>query len=111
MKEIKAVIQPSRLSRVRDALRKVPGFPGMTITAAEGCSDVEELKLPRRETEDLIEFSRKVRLEIVSPEEHVEEMVRIIRELCHSGQRGDGIVWVTPVEAFTRLRERQGDSP
>lgn len=104
MREIKAVIQPSRLSRVRDALRRVPGFPGMTITAAEGCSDVEDLRLPKRATEDLVEFSRKVRIEIVSPDEHVDEMVRVIRELCHTGQRGDGIVWVTPVETFSRLR-------
>ncbi len=106
MKEIKAVIQPSKLSRVRDALRKQPGFPGMTITAAEGCSDVEEQKLPKRDTEDLVEFSRKVRIEIVSPDEYVDEMVRVIRELCYTGQRGDGIIWVTPVDAFNRLRER-----
>lgn len=106
MREIKAVIQPSKLSRVRDALRKLPGFPGMTITAAEGCSDVEELKLPKRDTEDLVEFSRKVRIEIVSPDEYVDEMVRVIRELCYTGQRGDGIIWVTPVDAFNRLRER-----
>jgi nitrogen regulatory protein P-II 1 len=106
MKEIKAVIQPSRLSRVREALRKVPGFPGMTITAAEGCSDVKDLALQKRDTEELVEFSRKVRVEIVSPDEHVDEMVRIIHELCHTGQRGDGIVWVTPVDTFSRLRER-----
>jgi nitrogen regulatory protein P-II 1 len=69
MKEIKAVIQPSRLSRVREALRKV-------------------------------------RIEMITPDEHVDEMVRIIRELCHTGQRGDGVVWVTPVETFSRLRDR-----
>ena len=106
MREIKAVIQPSRLSRVRDALRKVPGFPGMTITAAEGCSDVDEAHPQKRGTEELVEFSRKVRIEIVSPDEHVDEMVRVIRELCHTGQRGDGIIWVTPVDSFNRLRER-----
>jgi len=105
MKEIKAVIQPSRLSRVREALRKVRGFPGMTITAAEGCSDVADLALQRRDTEELVEFSRKVRIEMVTRDEHVDEMVRIIHELCHTGQRGDGIVWVTPVDTFTRLRE------
>jgi nitrogen regulatory protein P-II 1 len=106
MKEIKAIIQPSRLSRVRDALRKIRGFPGMTITAAEGCSDVEDSKLPKRAAEELIEFSPKVRIEIVSPDEHVDELVQVIRELCYSGQRGDGIIWVTSVDSFKRLRER-----
>lgn len=106
MKEIKAIIQPSRLSRVRDALRNIRGFPGMTVTAAEGCSDVEDSRLPKRPSEELVEFSPKVRIEIVSPDEHVDEMVGVIRELCFTGQRGDGIVWVTPVDTFKRLRER-----
>jgi len=106
MKEIKAVIQPARLSRVREALRKVAGFPGMTITAAEGCSDVEDLNLPKRPTEELIDFSHKVRIEMVAPDQYVDQLVHVIRELCYTGQRGDGIVWVTPVDAFNRLRER-----
>ena len=36
MKEIKAVIQPSRLARLREQFRKLPDFPGMTVTHAEG---------------------------------------------------------------------------
>ncbi|MEO8038162.1 MAG: P-II family nitrogen regulator [Betaproteobacteria bacterium] len=106
MKEIKAVIQPARLSRVREALRKVTGFPGMTITSSEGCSAVEDVTSPKKVTEDLIDFSHKVRIEMVSPDEHVDALVGVIRELCFTGQRGDGIVWVTPVDAFNRLRER-----
>ena len=34
----------------------------------------------------------------------VEEIVKIIYECAHSGQKGDGIVWVTDVGAFRRLR-------
>jgi nitrogen regulatory protein P-II 1 len=36
MKEIKAVIQPARLPRLREAVRKIHDFPGMTVTRAEG---------------------------------------------------------------------------
>ena len=36
MREIKAVIQPARLARVREAFRRIPDFPGMTVSRAEG---------------------------------------------------------------------------
>jgi nitrogen regulatory protein P-II 1 len=37
MKEIKAVIQPHRLSKVRSAFRHIKNFPGMTVSKVEGC--------------------------------------------------------------------------
>ena len=37
MKEIHAVIRPQKLPRLREVLRAVPGFPGMTISKAAGC--------------------------------------------------------------------------
>jgi Cu/Ag efflux pump CusA len=37
MKEIKAIVRPARLDRVSDALRKLPGFPGMSVGKVEGC--------------------------------------------------------------------------
>ena len=36
MKEIKAIIQPHMLSRVREALGELPHFPGMTVTKCRG---------------------------------------------------------------------------
>jgi len=38
MKEIKAIIRPNKLTALRAALRDLPGFPGMTVSKAEGCS-------------------------------------------------------------------------
>ncbi|MFM2435587.1 MAG: hypothetical protein RL063_1568, partial [Pseudomonadota bacterium] len=37
MKEVKAIIQPHRLSKIRSALRNIKNFPGMTVTKVEGC--------------------------------------------------------------------------
>ena len=36
MKEIKAIIQPNRLARLREQFRRIPDFPGMTVMHAEG---------------------------------------------------------------------------
>jgi nitrogen regulatory protein P-II 1 len=105
MKEIKAVIQPSRLPRVREAFRHMPDFPGMTVSKAEGSGYHPDKPHPPGIRSELTDYSAKVRVEIVSPEDRVEELVRIIREHCFTGRPGDGVVWVTPVERFHRIRE------
>src|SRR3989475_7266838 len=42
MKEIRAIVRPSRLERLRDALRAIPNFPGVTLFRAEGFTRSEE---------------------------------------------------------------------
>ena len=105
MKEIKAVIQPARLPRVREAFRKVANFPGMTVSRAEGSGYHPDKPLPAGIRSELSDYSQKVRIEIVSPEAMVAQLVAIIRDSCHTGQPGDGVVWVTPIEHFERIRE------
>jgi nitrogen regulatory protein P-II 1 len=103
MKEIKAVIQPQRLNRLRSAFRLMREFPGMTILQAEGCSYHEGPQSSDDWRAELTEFSMKVHIAILAPEEKVDEIVRIIHETCHTGRKGDGIVWVSEVGLFRRL--------
>ena len=105
MKEIKAVIQPARLARVREAFRRLPDFPGMTVSRAEGSGYHPDKPMPAGVKSELTDYSLKVRIEIVAPDEMVERLASIIRETCHTGQPGDGVVWVTPVESLYRIRQ------
>jgi nitrogen regulatory protein P-II 1 len=105
MKEIKAVIQPQRLARVREAVRRIPDFPGMTVTPAEGSGYHPDRPRASDIKTELTDYSRKVRLEIVAPDEQVAALVSLIRNTCHTGQPGDGVVWVTAVEQFHRIRD------
>ena len=104
MKEIKAVIQPQRLSKLRNAFRQMRGFPGMTVSRAEGCSQHEEPEISHGIREELTDFSPKVRIEIIAPDDKVEEIVRLIHTNAHTGQPGDGIIWVTPIEGLWHVR-------
>jgi nitrogen regulatory protein P-II 1 len=106
MKEIKAVIQPARLDRVREAFRRIPDFPGMTVSRAEGSGYHPEKPMPAGIKSELTDFSARVRIEIVSPDDLVERLVALIREACHTGRPGDGVIWVTPVESLQRIRHR-----
>jgi nitrogen regulatory protein P-II 1 len=103
MKEIKAIIQPKRLERIRDAFRQMPGFPGMTILKVQGCSGHRGLERHDSLRAELTEFSDKVRLEIVTPDEHVTEIVKLIHQHAYSGKQGDGLLWVTEVGEVHRL--------
>lgn len=105
MKEIKAIVPPQRLPKIRSALRNIKGFPGMTVTKVEGCGHhVAKPSLGIRE--ELTDYSPKVRIDMVAPDEQVEGILQILVEVGQTGQVGDGIVWVTPVERMIRLSEQ-----
>jgi nitrogen regulatory protein P-II 1 len=110
MKEIKAIIQPQRLDRLRDALREMPGFPGMSVSRVEGCSPPEGPQPGQGLREELTDFSLKIRIEIVAPDERVDEIVDLIYAHTHTGRRGDGILWVTEVVSFQRIRSDAAES-
>jgi nitrogen regulatory protein P-II 1 len=105
MKEIKAIIPPQRLPKIRSALRNIKGFPGMTVTKVEGCGH-HVAKPTHGIREELTDYSPKVRIDMVAPDELVEGILQILVEVGQTGQVGDGIVWVTPVERMIRLSEQ-----
>lgn len=110
MIEIKAVIQPRKLEKVREALNAVPGFPGMTISRAEGCGPAEargdQALDPRQQ---LTDFSPKIRLEILAPDDLAETLASLIHQVAHTGNAGDGIVWLTAVQHFERIRHTRAE--
>ncbi|UCV28824.1 P-II family nitrogen regulator [Ferribacterium limneticum] len=99
MKEIKAVIRPNKLAVLRDALVALPGFPGMTVTKVEGCSAPSRHVPARTKIKDeLTDYTSKVRVEIVAPDEVAEAVFMRITEVAQTGHYGDGLVWITDVE-------------
>ena len=104
-KEIKAIIQPQRLAKIRSAFKNIKEFPGMTVTKVDGCG--HHLAKPSLGIHDeLSDYTPKVRIDMVVPDHLVEGVFQIIVECAHAGQVGDGIVWVTPVERMIRLSEK-----
>jgi nitrogen regulatory protein P-II 1 len=99
MKEIKAVIRPVRLDDVREALRHVPGFPGMTIGKVDGCSSPAR-HTPHGIREELLDYSPKVRIEMVVQDEYVDALCAVLKRVAATGHVGDGLIWVTQVASF-----------
>ncbi|GGI21363.1 P-II family nitrogen regulator [Oxalicibacterium faecigallinarum] len=99
MKEIKAIIRPARLEDVSEALRVMPGFPGMTITQVEGCSSPLRHQ-PQGHKEELLDYSPKVRIELIVDDQYALSLYDTIKQMSSTNHVGDGIVWMTAVERF-----------
>lgn len=98
MKEIKAIIRPNKMPQLRKALMSLEGFPGMTISQAEGCSAPTRHGPASSIIDELTDFTRKMRIEIVCPDEIADRIVECITDIAQTGHLGDGIVWVTEVQ-------------
>lgn len=110
MKMITAIVQPFMLSKVTHALEEIDGFPGMTITDARGFGREKTDKgAPHRVIEDFVEYVKKTRIEIVARDEMVERIVSTIVRVAHTGNRGDGKVFVWPVERAVRIQTGETD--
>ncbi len=101
MKEIKAVIRPNKLTALREALIVLPEFPGMTVSRVEGCSAPSRHVTHHSIKEELTDFSPKIRIEIIAPDEAVPAIYGAISKVAQTGHFGDGLVWVCDVEKAT----------
>ena len=99
MKEIKAVIRPNKLAALRDAMIALPGFPGMTVSRVEGCSaPSRHVAAKVRIKDELTDYTPKIRIEIVAPDEVADAIFERVTEVAQTGHYGDGLVWITDVE-------------
>ena len=103
MKLVIAVIKPFKLDEVRDALTKLD-IHGMTITEVKGYGRQKGHAEIYRGSEYVVSFIPKVRLEIAVPDGLVDAVVEAIRTGAHSGQIGDGKIFVAPIEHAVRIR-------
>ena len=103
MKLIAAVIKPHKVDEVKDALRAV-GVKGITITEVKGFGRQGGHTETYRGAEYTIEFTPKIKLEVVVDDEMADSVVETIQVTANSGQIGDGKIWVSPVEGLVRIR-------
>ena len=106
MKEIRAIIRPHRRERLREALRAIPNFPGVTLFKAEGFT--APAAVDKRSVRDaLTDFTEKYMVCVICPDDMVESIRDTIMAACGTGQIGDGLVWVLDIAQVHRIRDRQ----
>jgi nitrogen regulatory protein P-II 1 len=104
MQKIEAVIQPSKLDGVKDALVEI-GISGMTISDVRGRQKGHtELYRGREYSVDLLP---KVKLELVVADDRVEKVLQTIVKAAKTGKIGDGKIFVTRVDEAVRIRNEE----
>ncbi len=103
MQKIEAVIQPSKLDAVKDALVEI-GVQGMTITEARGHGRQKGHTEFYRGREYSVDLLPKVKLETVVADNMVEKAVQAIIAVARTGTIGDGKIFVTKIDEAIRIR-------
>jgi nitrogen regulatory protein P-II 1 len=109
MKYIIAVIQPSRLEPVKEALSKVEVFR-LTISDVQGIGRQKGHSEVYRGHEYHVNLLPKVKLEIAVNEEYVEATIDAIADAARTGEEGkigDGKIFVLPLDEVVRVRTRE----
>ncbi len=103
MKKIEAIIRPSRLDEVKDALNAV-GVSGMTVAEVKGFGRQKGHKELYRGAEYIVDFVPKVKIELVVQDDFVAETIDAIQRAARTGNLGDGKIFVFEVVEAVRVR-------
>jgi nitrogen regulatory protein PII len=103
MKQIEAIIKPSQLAEVKQALTKL-GIEGMTASEVKGFGRQKGHTELYRGAEYSIDFLPKVKVEILVSDEEAPQVVDAIAKSARTGKIGDGKIFITSVEEVIRIR-------
>ena len=103
MKRISAIVRPEKLEALKDKLNDAD-VNGMTISQVMGCGSQHGWKEFYRGQEVMLNTVPKIRFEVITTEERVDEIVDLICETARTGEVGDGKIFVTPVDEVIRIR-------
>ncbi|MBI5097870.1 MAG: P-II family nitrogen regulator [Nitrospirae bacterium] len=110
MKKIEAIIKPFKLDDVKKGLNEL-GVQGMTVTEVKGYGRQKGHLEFYRGAEYDINFVPKLKIEIVIPDQLVEQAISLILDKAKTGEIGDGKIFVSNVEETIRIRTgEKGDS-
>jgi nitrogen regulatory protein P-II 2 len=109
MKMIVAVIKPSRLDAVLDAVTEA-GASGLTVTEVRGYGRQRGKTEVYRGAEYEVKLLPKVKLEIAAPSDIVDRVVDAISKTANTGKIGDGKIFVLDLEQALRIRTGERDA-
>jgi nitrogen regulatory protein P-II 1 len=103
VKKIEAFIRHEALDEIRDRLAAM-GLPSMSVSEIKGSGRQKGFTESYRGAKTTIFLRPKLKLEMVVDDADVERAVDTILELAHTGEPGDGKIFVIPVEDAIRVR-------
>jgi nitrogen regulatory protein P-II 1 len=106
MTKLEAVIQPSKLDAVKDALLEI-GIDGMTVIEVRGHGRQKGHTEFYRGREYSVDLLPKVKLEIVMQDEMVDAAIDAIVKAAQTGKIGDGKIFKSKIDDVVRIRNEE----
>jgi nitrogen regulatory protein PII len=100
---VMAYIRPDKLGDVKEALAEV-GAPSLTVTDVSGRGSQPAKTGQWRGEEYVVDLHQKVKIECVVADIPADDVVDAIAEAAQTGEKGDGKVFVLPVDSATQIR-------
>jgi len=103
MIKLEAIIRPSKLDDVKDALDEI-GIKGITVTSVMGAGKQRGRTQYYRGQEYVVNLLDKTKLDIVVSDDKVESVIDAITKAAFTGEIGDGKIFLSKVEDCVRIR-------
>ncbi len=106
MTKLEAVIQPSKLDAVKEALLEI-GIDGLTVLEVRGHGRQKGHTEFYRGREYSVDLLPKIKLEVVLNDEKVDEVVKAILTAAQTGKIGDGKIFLSRIDEAIRIRNEE----
>ena len=102
-KKIEAIFREEKLTSVKEALSEI-GIVGMNVMEVRGHGRQGGIELAGRIGTYKVDLLPRVQLNIILSDHNVEKTIETIQQAAQTGNIGDGIIFVYPVEEVIRIR-------
>jgi len=106
LKKIEAIIREDKVNDVKDALSGI-GIMGMNMFEIRGRGRQGGIKLAGRSGTYMVDMLTKIQVNIVVSDRNLEATIEAILQSAYTGEQGDGLIFVYPVEEVIRIRTRE----
>ena len=100
-KKIEAIIREEALDAVKDALHAI-GIVGMNVVEVRGHGRQGGIDLSWRGTAYRMDLIPKIQINIILSDHNVEKTLEAIIGAARTGQPGDGLIFIYPVDDVVR---------
>jgi nitrogen regulatory protein P-II 1 len=106
LKKIEAIIREDKVNDVREALKKI-GIVGMNMIEIRGHGRQGGISLVGRAGTYQVDMLTKIQINIILSENNLENTIEAILNSAGTGEPGDGIIFIYPVDEVIRIRTRE----
>ncbi|HUN54497.1 MAG TPA: P-II family nitrogen regulator [Smithella sp.] len=106
LKKIEAIIREDKVNDVREALKKI-GIVGMNMIEIRGHGRQGGISLVGRAGSYQVDMLTKIQINIILSENNLENTIEAILSSARTGEPGDGIIFIYPVDEVIRIRTRE----